>query len=132
MRVLVTRVAGHDQTSDVNLVRLKVCGNALQQGVHVLARGDAVVADQRECDDEDLAAVRGVGDGLGVAYHASLEDQFASNALVGAEALSKADMAILELKSQVLGFIWTRSHNCGSERQLKGYGTLRSETAVQL
>lgn len=53
----VLRVLADDQTSNMNLVRLKVLGQILQKGIHGLAGGDTIVSDQREGEHEDLASV---------------------------------------------------------------------------
>jgi len=45
-----------------------------QKLVDGLPRGHTVVSDQGKGDHEDLAAIRGIGDGLGIPDHASLED----------------------------------------------------------
>ena len=47
--------------------------------------GDAVVAHEGVGQDEDLAPVRRVGEGLGVADHAGVEDDLAGDGGVGPE-----------------------------------------------
>ena len=82
MRVL-PRVRADDEAGDVNVVRLKVFGQAVAVDDGLV--GDAVVADEGVGEDEDLAAVGGVGEGLGVADHAGVEDDLAGDGGVGAE-----------------------------------------------
>lgn len=57
--------------------------------------GDAVVADQRLCEDEDLATVGGVGHGLGVTDERGCEDGFTGNVRLGSERLAFEDGAVL-------------------------------------
>lgn len=57
--------------------------------------GDAVVADQRLCEDEDLATVGGVGHRLGVADEGGREDGFTGNVRLGSERLAFEDGAVL-------------------------------------
>ena len=58
--------------------------------------GDAVVADQRVGLAEDLAVVGGIGDGLGVADHARVENDFPRDLGEGAEAFARPDAAVFE------------------------------------
>lgn len=106
VRVVLATIASHNQTSNVDLGGLEVCRQVLQDGVPVLSRGNTIVADQGKGDDQDLAAVRRIGDRLWVADHTSLKDQLASNAPMSAEAdtFSEANglLAMLDLKGHHL------------------------------
>jgi hypothetical protein len=83
---------GDDNTSTLDVRRLKV----LQKVVLVtLAGGNAVVANQGLGEDEDLATVRGVGHGFGVADERSGEDGLARDVSVGAKGLASENGAIL-------------------------------------
>lgn len=83
---------GDDNTSTLNVRRLKV----LQKVVLVtLTGGNAVVANQGLGEDEDLATVRGVGHGFGVADERSGEDSLARDVSVGAKGLASENGAIL-------------------------------------
>ena len=86
-------------------------GDVLSERIKVLPRGHTVVAHQRECDDQNLAAVRRVSYRLGIAHHTSLENQFSCNTLLRTKAPAEADVAILKLKSQVLALIGTWGHD---------------------
>lgn len=57
MAVILTRVAGDNETSDMNLCALKVSREIAQQVIHGLPRGDAIVAHQGKSDDEELATI---------------------------------------------------------------------------
>ena len=68
----------------------------LKEPVFVAAvGGDAVVADEGLGEDEDLAAVGGVGHGLGVADERCREDSFAGDVVAGAERAAMVDWAVL-------------------------------------
>lgn len=83
---------GDDNTSTLNVRRLKV----LQKVVLVtLTGGNAVVANQGLGEDEDLATVRGVGHGFGIADERSGEDSLARDVSVGAKGLASENGAIL-------------------------------------
>ena len=82
MRVL-PRVRADDEAGDVDAVRLKVLGQAVVIDDGLV--GDAVVAHEGVGQDEDLAPVRRVGEGLGVADHAGVEDDLAGDGGVGPE-----------------------------------------------
>lgn len=83
---------GDNNTSTLNVRRLKV----LQKVVLVtLTGGNAVVANQGLGEDEDLATVRGVGHGFGVADERSGEDGLARDVSVGAKGLASENGAIL-------------------------------------
>lgn len=71
VRVL-PRVARHDQTRNVDARRLEELGQAVL--VNDFPVGDAVVANERVRQDEDLAPVARIRKGLGVADHARVED----------------------------------------------------------
>ena len=67
-------VLPHHQAGDLDPLRLEAGG----QAVRVQARGgDAVVAHQGVGEDQDLAGVGGVGEGLRVADHAGVEHHLA-------------------------------------------------------
>ena len=71
VRVL-PRVARHDEAGDVDARRLEELGQAVL--VNDILVGDAVVANQRVRQDEDLAPVARIRKGLGVSDHARVED----------------------------------------------------------
>ncbi|KAF3384345.1 hypothetical protein F1880_003105 [Penicillium rolfsii] len=94
---VLARVGCHHQRCDVDLRGLKVCGE-LEQIIDLLPRGHTVVTHERESDDQDLAAVGGVGDGLGVTNHTRLEDQFTGHTLLRTKVVTLVDSAILQLE----------------------------------
>ncbi len=59
--------------------------------------GNTVVADQRLCEDEDLATVGGVGHGLGVAHERGGEDGFTGDVGLGSEGLAFENRAVLDI-----------------------------------
>ena len=61
-----------------------------------IGRDDAVVADERERLQHDLAAVAGVGECLDVAVHAGGEHQFANRVARCAESEARKDLAVFE------------------------------------
>ncbi|CAI6053242.1 unnamed protein product [Clonostachys chloroleuca] len=74
MRVVFAAIRGCDQTSNVDPGGLEVSWQVAQKLVKDLDRGNTVVSDQGECDDENLTLVGGVCNGFVVANHARLED----------------------------------------------------------
>lgn len=118
--VLFTGICGHDQAGDVDLAGLEVGGQVVEQVVHFVAGGHAIIADEGEGDDENLAAIRRVSDGLGIAHHARLEDELTGNALVGAEALAEADVAVLQLEGHVLPCVPVVGHVCRIDVTARG------------
>ena len=82
VRVL-PRVRADDQAGNVDVIRLKVLGQAVVVDYRLV--GDAVVADEGVGQDEDLTAVRRVGEGLRVADHAGVEHHLAGDRGVGPE-----------------------------------------------
>lgn len=94
MRVVFTRVRGGDKAGYVDFRGFEVGGQVVKECVARCAGGYAVVARERKGADKDLAAVGGVGERLGVAGHASLEDQLASSAAFCTVAKTLADVAI--------------------------------------
>lgn len=83
---------GDDNTSALNVRGLEV----LEEVVLVaLAGGDAVVANQRLGEDEDLTSVGGVGHRLRVANEGSREDSLARDVGVGTEGHTLEDGTIL-------------------------------------
>lgn len=63
----VLRVVAHDEGRDVDARGLEVFGQ-FELGER-LARGHAVVSDERICEDEDLALVGRIRQGLGISDH---------------------------------------------------------------
>ena len=59
---------------------------------------DAVVADQGEGLENDLAIVAGIGQGLHIAHHIGGEDQLADDGLVGAEGPALENRAVSKIK----------------------------------
>jgi hypothetical protein len=100
---LLVAVRRDDQTGDVDFGCLEVSWEVLKDGIALFSRRDAVVAHEWECNDQDLAAVGRVSNGLGVSDHTSLEDQLAGDAAIGTEAGSLAEtnggIAILDFES---------------------------------
>lgn len=83
---------GDNNTSALDVRRFKV----LQKVVLVtLTGGNAVVANQGLGEDEDLATVRGVGHGFGVADERSGEDGLARDVGIGTKGLASENGAIL-------------------------------------
>lgn len=93
VRVLESGV-GDDDTDALDVGGLKVLDEA--KGVGLLAGGDTVVADERLGEDQDLASVRGISHGLGVADHSSGEDGLAGDDSVGTERSTGEDGSVLE------------------------------------
>ena len=87
MGVFFTTVGSDDKAGNVDAGRLEVCRKVREQIIPQFAGGDTIIADKRESDDKDLAAVGGVRHRLGIANHPGLEDELASNALVSTEAI---------------------------------------------
>ncbi len=83
-RVLAVDALAHDHRAGVHGV-----------GLHVVGR-HAVVADQRVGEDDDLAAVAGVGDRLLVAGHRGVEDDLAGGGDRRAGGLAVEAGAVLE------------------------------------
>ena len=84
---------GNDDTGALDVRRFEV----LEQVVLVTLVGrDAVVPDERLGEDQDLAAVRRVGHGLGVADERGREDGLTRDVDVGAEGLAVEDGTILD------------------------------------
>jgi hypothetical protein len=91
MAVLQSVVLDHN-TRRLDVGRLEVS----EQAMLIAGRGgDAVVADQRLGEDEDLAAVRGVRHGLGVSNEGGGEDCLAGDVGLSTERLAGEDWAIL-------------------------------------
>ena len=85
MRVL-PRVRTHDETGNVNVVRLKVFGQTMIVDDGLV--GDTVVADEGVGEDEDLATVGRIREGLGVADHTGVEHDLTGDGGVGTEGTS--------------------------------------------
>ena len=85
---------GHHDARGLDVGRLEIAQEAV-----LVARigGNAIVANQRLCKDEDLAAIRRVGQRLGVAYEGRGEDRFARNVGFGSKGLAVVDWAILRI-----------------------------------
>lgn len=83
---------GDDDTGALDVGRLKV----LEELVLVkLVGGDAVVADEGLGEDQNLAAVGGVGHGLGVSHERGGEDSLAGDVGVCSEGSAREDWTIL-------------------------------------
>lgn len=83
---------GDDNTGTLDVGRLKV----LEEVVLVaFVGGNAIVANQGLGEDENLATVRGVRHGLGVANQRRGKDGFARDVSIGAEGLATEEGAIL-------------------------------------
>lgn len=82
MRVL-PRVRTDDEAGNVDAIRLKVFGQSMVVDDGLV--GDTVVADEGVGEDEDLATVGRVRQGLGVADHAGVEHHLAGDRGVGPE-----------------------------------------------
>jgi hypothetical protein len=97
VRVLLGMVGDND-SGGLDVRGFKV----LQQAgiVTGITGGDSVVADERLGEDQDLAAVGGVGHGLGVADERGGEDGFAGDGLAGAERGAVVDGTSLYLSEQ--------------------------------
>jgi len=65
----IFRVIADDETGDVDARRLKVHRHRVEE-IIMVADWHAVIAHERIREDEDLALVGGVGEGLYVADHA--------------------------------------------------------------
>ena len=85
-------------------------------GVLVVHAG---VADVRGRHDDDLAVVRGVGEGLLVAGHAGGEHRFAEGLPHGPVGAAAEDAAVLqdEYGGSSWGLPWWRSSSCGAFRR---------------
>ena len=59
-------------------------------------RWNAIISDERLCEDQNLAPVGGVSQRLGVPDEGSREDRFARDVRLGAERLPMENRAILE------------------------------------
>lgn len=99
VREVFTSIRSGNETGNVNLVGLKVGGEILEKIIDGFPRGDAIVSNKREGNDENLTAVRRIGHGLRVADHAGLEDKLAGNALGRTKAVALVGRAILKLKA---------------------------------
>lgn len=108
----------------MDFLGFKVGRQVVEQAIHLFSRGHTIVADEWKGNDEDLSAIRGVCYGLGIAHHSRLEDEFASYTLVCTEALTEANIAILELQGHVLTFIAEGGHGEWKWRQLEGLDSL--------
>jgi hypothetical protein len=86
---------GDDKARDPDATGLEVKGDA--RLVYLVTRY-AIVSDKRVGIDEYLAEVGGVGEGLGIAGHASREDDFSFNALRGAEGPAFVHRSVFEDK----------------------------------
>ena len=87
---------GNDDTSSLKVGGLEV----LEQAVTVLLRGgDTVVANQRLGEDQNLATVGGIGQGLGVTDQRGGEDGFTGNVGASSKGLSVKDGTISDGES---------------------------------
>lgn len=91
MAVLLSNI-GNNHTSALDMGRLEILEKT---ELIALVRGHTVVADQGLGEDQDLATVRGVGHGLGVAHERGGEDSFARDVGVGTEGLALEHGTIL-------------------------------------
>lgn len=107
--ILRSDICNHD-TSALDVGRLEV----LQEVPLVtLVRRDTVVANERLCEDEDLASVGRIGHGLGIAHERGGEDGFTRDVGVGSEGSSTEDGAIL---------IMISVYSCYSQREIDSLG----------
>jgi hypothetical protein len=110
----------------VDFARLEVSWQIAEELIHGLARGNTIVSDKRESDDEDLAAVRRIRDGLRIANHTRLEDQLSSNALLSTKAVALEGGAIFKLEADeaiILGANLTRrGGRLRNQSHCNGYG----------
>ena len=66
------------------------------QVVHVRLIWNSVVSNQRVRQDQDLAAIAGVGQGLRIAHHASVEHHLSRRRDLRAEAETRVRATVLE------------------------------------
>jgi hypothetical protein len=83
---------GDNNASTLDVRRLKVLEEV---ELVTLVGGNTVVANQRLGEDENLATVRGVRHGLGIADKRRGKDSFARNVSIGAEGFASKDGTIL-------------------------------------
>mmetsp|Transcript_39309 Transcript_39309/g.95114 ORF Transcript_39309/g.95114 Transcript_39309/m.95114 type:complete len:307 (+) Transcript_39309:3810-4730(+) len=69
---MLPRVAGNNQSRDVDLLAFKVLGKTV--GVHCGFVGDTIVSNQWVCEHKDLATVTRIGQCFRVSNHSSVED----------------------------------------------------------
>lgn len=104
---------GNDNTSSLKVGGLEV----LEQAVTVLLRGgDTIVANQRLGEDQNLAAVGGIGQGLGVTDQRGGEDGLTGNVGAGSEGLPVEDRTISDRESGA--FRSRLLTNCSHEARL--------------
>jgi hypothetical protein len=63
-----------------------MCREFIQESISSFSRWHSIVSYQWESDDQYLTPVRGIRDGLWIAYHAGLKDQFTSDASISSKA----------------------------------------------
>lgn len=95
MRV-VGGIVRHHQTRCLDVGALEIFQQAMLVSVII---GHAVIADQRLSEDENLASIGGVGQGLGVADQRGGEDGLARDVGGSAERFAGEDRAILQALS---------------------------------
>ena len=83
---VLPRVRTDDEAGNVDAIRLKVFGQSMVVDDGLV--GDTVVADEGVGEDEDLATVGRVRQGLGVADHAGVEHDLTGDGGVGTEGTS--------------------------------------------
>jgi hypothetical protein len=91
MAILLSNIR-HDNTGALNVGRLEVLEEV---ELVALARGNTVVADEGLGEDENLAAVRGVGHGLGISHQGGGKHGLSRDVGVRAERLSVENGAVL-------------------------------------
>ena len=83
----------------MNLVRLKVLGQILNNRIRFSARRYTVVTDQREGNNKHLALIRRISNRLRVANHTGLEDKLTSGGNVSTKGVTLDSSTVLKLQS---------------------------------
>jgi len=84
-----------DQALHMDPVRFEIVFDAIDQ----LVSGHTIVADEGIGQDQDLAVIGGIGEGLRIADHAGVKDHFAGCRVVRAEGEAVIDRAVLQFQS---------------------------------